>query len=483
MSKFYITTPIYYVNDKPHIGHAYTTVIGDVLARWKRQNGFDVFYLTGTDEHGSKVAAAAQAENKSPQKFCDEIAEIYKSRWQNLNISYNYFIRTTDADHIERVKQIFSQLKNGQTPKGNDVIYKDNYQGLYCSGCEKFLTEKELVNGKCPDHNKKPETLKEKNYFFKLSDYKEIIKEKITNDEFKILPISRKNEALSMLDFVDDFSVSRESVAWGIELPFDQTQKSYVWVDALSNYITALGYPSDLKLFKKFWPVDVHLMAQDILKFHTIYWPAMLIALGLPLPKSEYIHGFFTIDGQKMGKSRGNVIDPDELVSKYGVDATRYLLLSQFSFGQEADIRVERFPEKYNADLANGLGNLLARVTNLIEKNDIKFNLCRPEFSAGGTKDPVFKTFSEKMSNYKFDEALKILWAKLRKCDEIITKTQPWKIADKSELKNILEPIAQDILNAADLLQPFMPATSEKIIKNLSAKKIKKSPPLFSRIN
>jgi len=225
MSKFYITTPIYYVNDKPHIGHAYTTVVGDVLARWKRQNGFDVFYLTGTDEHGSKVAAAAQAENKSPQKFCDEIAEIYKSRWQNLNISYNYFIRTTDADHIERVKQIFSQLKNGQTPKGNDVIYKDNYQGLYCSGCEKFLTEKELVNGKCPDHNKKPETLKEKNYFFKLSDYKEIIKEKITNDEFKILPISRKNEALSMLDFVDDFSVSRESVAWGIELPFDQTQK------------------------------------------------------------------------------------------------------------------------------------------------------------------------------------------------------------------------------------------------------------------
>ncbi|PIP29090.1 methionine--tRNA ligase, partial [Candidatus Kuenenbacteria bacterium CG23_combo_of_CG06-09_8_20_14_all_39_39] len=342
--KYYITTPIYYVNDKPHIGHAYTTVVGDVLARWKRQNGFDVFYLTGTDEHGSKVAAAAQAENKSPQKFCDEIAEIYKIKWQNLNISNDYFIRTTDKDHIERVKQIFSQLKNGQTPKGNDVIYKDNYQGLYCTGCEKFLTEKELVNGQCPDHNKKPEALKEKNYFFRLSDYKEIIREKIANDEFQILPVSRKNEALSLLDFVDDFSVSRESVAWGIELPFDQTQKSYVWVDALSNYITALGYPSDLKLFKKFWPVDVHLMAQDILKFHTIYWPAMLIALGLPLPKSEYIHGFFTIDGQKMGKSRGNVIDPDELVSKYGVDATRYLLLSQFSFGQEADIRVERFP-------------------------------------------------------------------------------------------------------------------------------------------
>jgi len=474
--KYYITTPIYYVNDKPHIGHAYTTVVGDVLARWKRQNGFDVFYLTGTDEHGSKVAAAAQAENKSPQKFCDEIAEIYKIKWQNLNISNDYFIRTTDKDHIERVKQIFSQLKNGQTPKGNDVIYKDNYQGLYCSGCEKFLTEKELVNGQCPDHNKKPEALKEKNYFFRLSDYKEIIREKIANDEFQILPVSRKNEALSLLDFVDDFSVSRESVAWGIELPFDQTQKSYVWVDALSNYITALGYPSDLKLFKKFWPVDVHLMAQDILKFHTIYWPAMLIALGLPLPKSEYIHGFFTIDGQKMGKSRGNVIDPDELVSKYGVDATRYLLLSQFSFGQEADIRVERFPEKYNADLANGLGNLVARVTTLIEKNKLKIIIKQ----GGDTK--LKKEFDQKMSNYRFDEALKILWAELRKCDEIITNTQPWKITDHEELKKILAPIAQDLLNVADLLQPFMPQTAEKIIKILTADKIKKAQALFPRI-
>lgn len=476
MPKYYITTPIYYVNDKPHIGHAYTTVVGDVLARWKRQNGFDVFFLTGTDEHGSKVAAAAQAENKTPQKFCDEIAEIYKSRWQNLNISYNYFIRTTDADHVERVKQIFSKLKNSKTPKGNPVIYKDNYQGLYCTGCEKFLTEKELINGQCPDHNKKPETLKEKNYFFRLSDYKEIIREKIANDELKILPVSRKNEALSLLDFVDDFSVSRESVTWGIELPFDKTQKSYVWVDALSNYITALGYPNDLKLFKKFWPADVHLMAQDILKFHTIYWPAMLIALDLPLPKSEYIHGFFTIDGQKMGKSRGNVVDPDELVSKYGVDATRYLLLSQFSFGQEADIQVERFPEKYNADLANGLGNLVARVTNLIEKNNLDIDIKKR------IDVKLKKEFNLKMQDYKFDEALKILWHKLGQADETITKTEPWKIDDKNKLKNILKPIAQDILNVADLLRPFMPRTAEKIIKNLTANHIKKAQLLFPRI-
>ena len=325
MAKFYITTPIYYVNDKPHIGHAYTTIVGDVLARWHRQNGDETFYLTGTDEHGTKVAQAAEMENKTPREFVNKISKIYQDRWKNLNISYDYFIRTTDKDHIKRVQQIFSRLKNAKTPKGNDVIYKHDYHGLYCTGCEKFITEKELINGQCPDHNKKPEKLSEKNYFFRLSDYKEILKEKIANGQFKISPAGRKNEALSMLDFIDDFSVSRESVTWGIELPFDKTQKSYVWVDALSNYITALGYPDDQELFNKFWPADLHLMAQDILKFHTIYWPAMLIALDISLPKAEFIHGFFTIDGQKMGKSRGNMIDPQELVKKYGPDATRYL--------------------------------------------------------------------------------------------------------------------------------------------------------------
>ncbi|MFH1456621.1 MAG: methionine--tRNA ligase, partial [Patescibacteria group bacterium] len=370
--KYYITTPIYYVNDKPHIGHAYTTVVADVLARWRRQQGDDVFYLTGTDEHGTKVAQSAEAQNKSPQEFCDEVSQIFKDRWQNLNISNDHFIRTTDKDHKERVKEIFTKLKNTTTPKGNEVIYAGEYKGLYCTGCEKFLTDKEIVDGKCPDHKTVPEELSEKNYFFRLSDYKEILEEKIKKDEFKILPISRKNEALALLDFIDDFSVSRETVKWGIDLPFDKTQKSYVWVDALSNYITAIGYPDKMDEFNKWWPADAHLMAQDILKFHAIYWPAMLLALDIPLPKLEYIHGFFTIDGQKMSKSLGNVIDPDELVDKYGIDPTRYLLLSQFSFGQEADIQAERFPEKYNADLANGLGNLVARISNLLEKNNIE---------------------------------------------------------------------------------------------------------------
>ncbi len=474
--KYYITTPIYYVNDKPHIGHAYTTVVADVLARWRREKGDEVFFLTGTDEHGTKVAQSAKAQGKSPQEFCDEISEIYKSRWKNLNISNDYFIRTTDKQHKDKVKEIFTKLKNAKTPKKNNVIYQGEYKGLYCVGCEKFLTEKEIVNGKCPDHETKPEELVEKNYFFKLSDYKEIIKEKIEKDEIKILPVSKKNEALSMLDFIDDFSLSRETVKWGIDLPFDKSQKIYVWVEALMNYLTAIGYPDNLEKFNKLWPADLHLMAQEILKFHTIYWPAILMALGLEMPKTIFVHGFFTIDGKKMSKTLGNTIDPDELVKKYGADATRYLLLSQFSFGQESDIQVERFSEKYNSDLANGLGNLVARVSNLLEKNNIETNLQK-------NSDAKLKSvFDKKMQEYKFNEALEVLWKKLRQCDEIITKAQPWKLENKSEIKNILEPISQNILNVANLLSPFMPDTSEKIISIFTADKIKKSKPLFPRI-
>lgn len=475
--KFYITTPIYYVNDKPHIGHAYTTIVADVIARWKRQNGYAVFFLTGTDEHGAKVAHSAEQQGKSPQEFCDEVSALFQSRWKNLNITNDDFIRTTSPHHQERVKKIFNLLKQSRTPQGNAVIYEGLYEGLYCTGCEKFLTEKEVVDGQCPYHKTLPEKISEKNYFFRLSDYKEILREKISTGEIIIKPDTRKNEALSLLNFVDDFSVSRESVKWGIDLPFDAKQKAYVWVDALANYITAIGFPDD-KNYQKWWPADVHLMAQEILKFHAIYWPAMLLALNLPLPKSEYIHGFFTIDGQKMGKSLGNVIDPDDLVKKYGADAARFLLLSQFSFGQESDILIERFPEKYTADLCNGLGNLVSRVSNLLEKNNLNTNLNH----ALNTDKKLKQTFDLKMSDYKFNEALEILWHKLRACDEVITKTEPWKIKNSTELTKILTPVAQDILNVANLLRPFMPQTAEKIIATFTADKIKKSNILFPRI-
>ena len=485
-NKFYITTPIYYVNDRPHIGHAYTTVAADVLARYHRLINDEVFFLTGTDEHGKKVADSAKEAGKTPQEFTDEVAEDFKNVWQELNISNDDFIRTTSDDHKKRVQEIFTKLKSAKTPAGNDVIYEGKYEGLYCTGCEKFLTEKELENGQCPDHKKEPEKISEKNYFFRLTDYLDIIKEKVEKDELLILPAKRKAEVLGLLkQDLQDFSVSRESVDWGVELPFDKTQKAYVWVDALSNYITGLGYPAlasrsgkpnKSENFKKFWPANVQLMAQDILKFHTIYWPAILLALDLPLPQAEFIHGFFTINGEKMSKTVGNVINPRDLVKKYGIDVTRYLLLSQFSFGSESDVQEERFDEKYNADLANGLGNLVARVSNMLEKDNIAVDI-----KIGSDQD-LKNNFDKVAQEFRIDEGLKILWNKLRTADEILSAKKPWEIKDAENKKKILEPIAQDILNVAELLQPFMPATAKKIIDQFSAKQIKKGEVLFPRI-
>jgi len=331
-NKFYITTPIYYVNDKPHIGHAYTTIVADVLARfWRAQIGDkNVFFLTGTDEHGAKIAEAAQVAGMEPQAFTDKVSQKFKDVWSKMDISYDYFLRTTDKDHGKIVTEILKTLK----AKG--ILYEDDYQGLYCVGCEKFITEGELVDGKCPDHNKVPQKVVEKNWFFKLSEFLPKIKKAIQSGELYIYPESRKNEVLGLIDkqHVPDFSISRskKSVPWGIDLPWDENQKTYVWVDALSNYITALGYPKG-KDFKKFWPADAQFMALDILKFHTLYWPAILMALDLPLPRL-YIHGFFTIDGKKMSKTLGNVIDPNELADKYGAEVSKYLILSQFSFGK-----------------------------------------------------------------------------------------------------------------------------------------------------
>lgn len=472
-TKYYLTTPIYYVNDKPHIGHAYTTIVADVLARFYREKIGDdkVFFLTGTDEHGTKIVESAKANNLSPQKFCDQNSEEFKQAWKNLNINYNYFIRTTDKDHKNAVKKIFQKLYD------NGHLEKKEYEGLYCVGCEKFLTEKELVDGKCQFHDREPENIKEENWFFKLEPFLSQLEKMIKADEICILPKSRKNETLGLIkQGVSDFSVSRqkEKLSWGVELPFDKDQVSYVWIDALSNYITAIGYPDDLEKFNQWWPADLHLMAQDILKFHAFYWPAVLLALDLPLPKKEFIHGFFTIDGQKMSKSLGNVIDPNELTKKYGVDAARYLLLSQFSFGSESDVQVERFDERYNADLANGLGNLVARVSNMIEKNDLANVL-----DSDRTED---KEYNQKMSACKFDEALKIIWQKIANANLKIAQQKPWAIKDKEELRKILSDLAQTVLDIAFLLKPFMPETAEKIIKQFSAEKIKKSESLFPRI-
>jgi methionyl-tRNA synthetase len=475
-NKFYITTPIYYVNAKPHIGHAYTTIVADVLARfWRAQIGEDnVYFLTGTDEHGAKVAEIAEESGKSPQEFTDEISEEFKEAWKNLDISNNDFIRTTDDKHKKIVVDILNTLKD----KG--VLYEDDYQGLYCVGCEKFITEGELVDGKCPDHNRVPDSIKEKNWFFKLSEYLPKIKSAIESGELYIYPESRKKEVLGLIDkqHVPDFSISRskKSVPWGIDLPWDDNQKTYVWIDALSNYITALDYPNG-KDFKKYWPADAQFLALDILKFHALYWPAILMALDLPLPKF-YIHGFFTIDGQKMSKTLGNVISPNELVDQYGAEVSKYLILSQFSFGQESDIKIEDFPVKYNADLVNGLGNLVNRVTNMVEQY------------MDGKMDIEFKDMHlghEELKQLRFREALLTIWQVIAKDNSLIDQEKPWVLAkdevNKEKLEKILKELSLDLYNIALALKPFMPKKSQEILDIITAKQIKKpESPLFPRI-
>lgn len=477
-NKFYITTPIYYVNDKPHIGHAYTTIVADVLARyWRDKIGKDnVYFLTGTDEHGLKVAEVAKKNKLTPQEFTDQISQEFKNAWKNLNISYDDFIRTTEARHKKIVINILNKLKD------SDALYEADYSGLYCVGCEKFLNPSELVDGLCPDHRRVPETVTEKNWFFKLSDYLPKIKKDIESGNLVIYPETRKNEVLGLLSKQDlpDFSISRstKSVPWGVDLPWDSTQKAYVWVDALSNYITALGFP-DGKLYKNFWPVDIQVMALDILKFHAVYWPAILMALNISLPKKLAIHGFFTINGQKMSKTLGNVVSPQELVDKYGAEATKYLILSQFSFGQESDIKVSDFTTKYNADLVNGLGNLVNRVTKMIE-----------DYQAGQInklkKIDFINQVNQKIEDLKFREALLDIWQVIQESNSLIDQTKPWELYKNNEqekLSAILQTLSDNLYSIALALQPFMPQTSDKISKIMTAKKITKPVDiLFNRI-
>lgn len=370
---FYITTPIYYVNAQPHIGHGYCTVAADVLARYQRLFGVDSFFLTGTDEHGSKVEESARDAGITPQELVDRNTQHFKDAWKALDITNDYFVRTTDKRHELAVQKLVDELHKTTTPDGKPAVYEGEYKGLYCVGCEKFLTEKDLTeDGLCPDHLVKPTLLSEKNYFFRLTSYLDKVKTMIETDELRILPKERKNEVLGLFkQGLDDFSISREKVEWGVPLPFDPSQKAYVWVDALPNYITAIGYGDDRNTFDKWWGGSriVHLIGKDILKFHCVFWPAMLIALGEKVPDTIFIHGYFTINGQKMSKSLGNVISNVDLVERFGVDAARYLLLNMFPFGIDGDIRIEDFYRKYNSDLANDFGNLISRTIKLTMSN------------------------------------------------------------------------------------------------------------------
>jgi len=469
--KYYITTPIYYVNDRPHAGHAYTTVAADVLARWQKQKGRDIFFETGVDEHGAKIAEAAKKAGLEPRDFCDEKARDFQNAWKLLNIDYSAFIRTTDKNHEKSVQKTLEILNN----KG--FIYKSEYEGLYCVGCEQYKSLDDLVDGKCLDHQKEPEKMKEESYFFKLSAFGDILKQKIYSGEFKIEPEARRNEVLSFLESgLKDISISRKNVAWGVPLPFDKEHTVYVWVDAFLNYLTVLGWNPDDQSdnFKKFWPPDLQIMAKDILRVHATIWPGILLALDLPLPQRFFAHGFFTINGQKMSKSLGNVIWPEELVQKFGADASRYLLLSSTPFGQDGDISWEKMMEKYNADLANGLGNLLSRVLNLIEKNfDGRIKAEKSDLEISGF-----------MENLQLFEALQVIKEKINWANKYIDETKIWELVknDKPKAEKILAELLGAILKIGESLKPFMPETGRKIVETASVEKIKKGEILFPRI-
>ncbi len=470
----YITTPIYYVNDKPHIGHAYTSIAADVLTRFHRLAGRDVFYLTGTDEHGTKIAEAAEAAGITEIEFCDQIVDMFRTAWKNLTIENDYFIRTTSERHHKAVKKILGELHKAKTDDGQDVIYSDNYEGLYCNGCEKFITEKDLVDGVCPDHNRAPEKVKEKNYFFRLTSYLPEIKKRIESGELQILPEERRKEVLGLLkQDLQDFSLSRERVKWGIELPFDTSQIAYVWVDALTNYISAIGYADNQETFTKWWEEAevVHLMAKEILKFHCLYWPAMLLALGMKLPETMYLHGFFTIDSRKMSKSLGNMIDPNDMVAQFGPDGTRYLLLTQFPFGVDGDVQAQRFVAQFNSDLANDLGNLVSRVAKLIavhfdsklpspykEIDGLDALMSQSEQLSGSVYDHI--------AHFRIDRAINETMNLVRATNKFFNDLAPWKMAKegkRDELGGVLYACCETIRIVSILLSPVLPTKMREL--------------------
>src|SRR3989344_4520434 len=475
-NKYYITAPIYYVNDKPHIGSAYTTIAADVVARLRRFSGDEVYFLTGTAEHGTKIAESAEKAGKEVRVFADENAAKFSLTWDHLGIAPDDFIRTTEDRHAQAVEKFFLKLKS------SGKVYEADYEGLYCIGCESFKKETELTpEGLCPLHNKKPELVKERNWFFKLSEYQEILKDKIEADEIKIEPFVRKNEVLGFINQgLEDIAISRRTAKFALPLPWDKEQTIYVWLDELFNYCTAVGYGADEENFKKFWPADAHLVGKDIIKFHAVIWPALLLAIGEHPPKKIVAHGFFTVGGQKMSKTLGNVIDPNDWVDKYGADAVRYFVLREVPFGQDGDVSEDKLKVRYNSDLANGLGNLFSRLTNMIEKY-LGGEIAEIEKSAKRAEIEDALTLTD---NFKFNIALEKIWEVIAWANQTIDKEKPWELAgkDDAKLKSLLNDLAAVLQDIAFGLAPYMPETAEKIRAGLSAEKITKAEPLFPHI-
>jgi len=470
--KFYITTPIYYPSAEFHIGHCYTTIIADAIARYKRLDGYDVFFQTGTDEHGLKIENKAKDAGVTPKEYVDKIIENAKDLWSNLGISYDYFIRTTDEEHKKSVQEIFKKLYD----KGD--IYKSEYKGLYCVPCESFWTETQLIDGKCPDCSRDVELVTEESYFFKLSKYQKQLEDFYEQNPTFIEPVSRKNEMLNnfIKPGLEDLCVSRTSFKWGIPVSFDEKHVIYVWIDALSNYITSLGYPQNTEKFKKYWPADLHLVGKEIVRFHTIIWPALLMALDLPLPKQVFGHGWLIIDGGKISKSKGNYKDPREYINTYGVDAVRYFALREVPFGSDGNFSEESLITRTNADLCNVLGNLVSRTIQMgikyFEGNVSNKNIYEEVDNdlLDSTKE-LKNIVDGKMNELKINEALESIFEVLRKCNKYIDDTTPWVLAKEEDKKDRLETVIYNLLESirvcSIILQAFIPSTSEKIFNGL----------------
>jgi methionyl-tRNA synthetase len=465
MSKYYVCTSIPYVNAEPHIGFAMELTIADVLARYARSQGDDVIFSTGTDEHGGKIAEKAKEVGLSPKEFTDKISERFRDLSELLNISNNRFIRTTDEGHEERAKLIWKALEKD--------IYKSSYIGWYCTGDEAFFTETEVkeLGGICPNHNRPFEKVEEENYFFKLSTYEGRILEAIESNQFKIVPESKRNEIVNLIrGGLDDISISRpkDKISWGIPVPGDHTQVMYVWFEALMNYITVLGYPES-KDFKEFWPADVQVLGKDIIRFHAAIWPAMLMSLGVDLPKKLYVHGFITIEDQKISKSLGNVVHPKDIVDKYGVDAFRYYFLRHIPSYEDGDFSWQRLEAAYNNELANELGNALQRTLTMVDKYmDGKISI-KPFAEHDTTR------YTESLEACRFDRALDEVWEHVRGLNQYIDEEKPWVLAGNQEtehLEEVLSHMLGTLKLIAELLEPFLPDTSERIIKLLSAPKL-----------
>ncbi len=462
MGKFYVTTAIDYINARPHLGHALEKIGADVLARYRRQCGDEVFFLTGTDEHSLNVQRQAEKEGLTPREYCDRMIPAFTEAWTKLGISYDGFIRTTDPAHEQAVQRLFERIaKSG-------YLYEGDYEGLYCASCENYYTEKDAPNLQCPTHQRPLERVREKNLFFKLSAFQDRLQKRIETGEFRIEPVIRRNEILALIrEGLQDVSFTRANVKWGVPCPLKPGQTIWIWFDALVNYISAIGYGRDEKTFARWWPADVHIIGKDITRFHCTIWPAVLLAAGLPLPKTVFAHGFISVEGEKMSKTRGTMIEPSQVLEKYPADVLRYYLMREVPFNGDGDFSWARLEQRYNADLANDLGNLVNRTLSMIQRYRHGIIPAGGASELRAEMDNTKARFAERMNALDFSDALETLWKLVTRANRYVEETKPWSLAkdpaQDGRLDAVLRELAEAVRLIAELVTPFMPTVAGQI--------------------